>query len=252
MSILSRLLGTFQTTFQIGKGGPKVKAPSTTTVALVAADGSTEVQGQFLSARINNQATVLGSGGALQVKDSAGTNEAQVQALSARINNQATVTAAAGAVTVKDAAGSANAKVFAADPLTTDTQGLLTVNFYNNNAPASANTIKALTIKSGNYALTYTTAVVLPKANTVTRCVVVVTTPLDVATTLSVGTDEAGQDARFMLTGENDITAAGTYEVSPFQSVGSATDQSLRVTLDGTPTVGTVAVFVEYVVPTAW
>jgi hypothetical protein len=219
MSILSRLLGTFQTTFQIGKGGPKVKAASTTTVALVAADGTTEVQGQFLSARINNEATI---------------------------------TAASGAVTVKDAAGSANAKVFAADPLTTDTQGLITVNYFDNNAPASANTVKALVIASGNYATTYTSAVVLPKEAAVTRCVVLVSTPLTGATTLSVGTDEAGQASRFMTTGENDVTAAGTYEVSPFRAVGSATDQSLLVTLSGTPTLGTVAVFVEYVVPTAW
>lgn len=219
MSILSRLLGTFQTTFQIGKGGPKVKAASTTTVALVAADGATEVQGQFLSARINNEATI---------------------------------TAASGAVTVKDAAGSANAKVFAADPLTTDTQGLITVNYFDNNAPASANSIKAVAIKSGSYAPTYQTAVVLPRQAVVTRCVVVVTTPLTGATTLTVGTDEAGQAARFMTTGENDVTAAGTYETTPFQSVGSATDQDLLVTLSGTPSAGTVAVFVEYVVPTAW
>jgi hypothetical protein len=256
MSILSKLAGTFQTTFQLGKGGPKVKAPSTTTLALVAADGATEVQGQLLSARINNEATLLGSSGTLQVKDSAGTNEAQVQALSARINNQATITAAAGVVTVKDATGVSDAKIFAADPLTGDTQGLITVNYYNTNAPTSAAAIKVVAIKSGSYATTYTSTAFLPNTAVVTRAVVVVSTALDVGITLKVGTDEAGQTERFQATTDNDTHTVESYETPPFMTVkptgGGGTDQKFLVTLSTTPTVGTVTVYLEYVVPSAF
>jgi hypothetical protein len=256
VSILSKLAGTFQTAFQVGKGGPKLKAPTTTTLAFVAADGTTEVQGQILSARINNQTTLLGSGATLQVKDATGTNEVQVQALSARINNEATITAASGAVTVKDATGVSDAKVFAADPLTTDTQGLITVNYYNTNAPTSAAAIKVVAIKSGSYATTYTSTDFLPNTAVVTRAVVVVATALDVGITLEVGTDEAGQAARFQATTDNDTQTVLSYETTPFKTVkttgGAGTDQRFRVTLSSLPTVGNVTVYLEYVVPSAF
>lgn len=223
MSILSRLLGTFQTTFQIGKGGPKIKNASGVIEARDAADSAyADVKGAdalFTTMVLNSFATIKAD-----VSD--------------------------GIVVFRNGADGANAIARAADPV--GSADLVTLNYFDNNAPASANTVKALVIASGNYATTYTSAAVLPKENAVTRCVVVVSTPLTGATTLSVGTDEAGQASRFMTIGENDVTAAGTYEVSPFRAVGSATNQSLRVTLSGTPSAGTVAVFIEYVVPTAW
>jgi hypothetical protein len=259
MSVLSKLTGTLQTTFQIGKAGPKVKAPTTTTVALVAADGSTEVQGQLLSARINNQTTLLGSSGVLQVKDAAGSNEAQVQALSARINNQATLTAAAGSVTVKDAAGSSNAKVFAADPLTTDLQGLVTVAYINANPPSSAAQIRTFSLKSPfTGAPTFTGINLIPDNAIITRCVVeVVSALLDAgpaAVNVKVGTDEVGQDARFQAFGDNDTQVTGTYETTPFikmKSSGGGSTQKFVVTTSATPASGEVSVFIEYLVPQA-
>ena len=256
MSVLSKLTGTLQTAFQIGKAGPKVKAPTTTTIALVQADGSTEVQGQLLSARINNQATILGSGGALQVKDSAGSNEAQVQALSARINNQATLTAASGSVTVKDSGGSSNAKIFAADPLTTDLQGLATVNYINANPSISAAQIRTFSVKSPfTGAPTFPGSIFIPDNAIITRCVVdVVSALLDAgpaAVNVKVGTDEAGQDARFQAFGDNDTQVTGTYETTPFmrmKSTGSGSTQKFVVTTSATPASGEVNVFIEYVV----
>lgn len=117
---------------------------------------------------------------------------------------------------VRNAADSAYLKLLALDPLTTDAQGVVTVTYFNNNAPQTANAIKVLAIKTGNYGPTFQTAVTLPNKAVVTRCVVVVSVVLDVATTLTVGTDEAGQASRFMGTGDNDITATGTYETTPF------------------------------------
>ncbi len=228
MPILSRLAGTFQTAFQLGKGGPKLKNNSGALEARNAADTSYATfvanQSQFATALVNANA---------QIKASAG-----------------------GQVTFRDAADSANAKVFAADPLTTDTQALTTVNYINNNPPTTANTVKAVRIASGSYAATYTSAAFIPNNAVIMRCVVSVSTAIDVGLTITVGTDEAGQAARFMGTGDNDPQTVDSYETTPFSLMkttgGSGSDQKLLVTVSGTPTVGTISILVEYVVPTAW
>lgn len=229
MSVLSKLLGTFQTTFQIGKAGPKVKNNGGVIEARNAADSAyadvKAAQSQFTTALVNGNA---------QIKATAG-----------------------GQVTFRDAADTADAKIFAADPLITDLQGLVTVNYFNTNPPTSAPVLRVAVIKSGSYATTYQTTVTVPNAAIVTRAVLRVVTGLDAGITLKIGTDEGAgaQDSRFQGTGDNDPQTAGIYDVSPFLLVkttgGGGSDQDLVVTLSALPTVGEAYVFIEYVVPTA-
>lgn len=226
MAILSRLSGTFQSLFQIGNGGPKIKNNSGTLEVRNAADSAyanvEAAQGRLATVLVGGNATIKDGG--------------------------------AGIVVFRNAADSADAIIRAANPV--GSADVLTLGYYNANAPTSAAAMKAVRIASGNYATTYTTAATLPNNAVVTRCVVVVTAPLDAGITLKVGTDEAGQDARFMLTTDNNPQAIETYETTPFSLVkttgGSGSDQDLVVTLSSTPTTGTVTVFVEYVVAGTW
>ncbi|NBR01110.1 MAG: hypothetical protein EBT79_13365 [Actinobacteria bacterium] len=228
MSVLSKLAGTFQSTFQIAKGGAKLKNNS----------GVIEIRNAGDSAYANVKAD-------------------QSQFATALINSNAQVKATSGGqVTFRDAADSANAKVFAADPLTTDLQGLATVNYINSNPPTTAASIKSARIQSGSYATTYTTSATLPNTAVVTRCIVDVVVALDVGITIEIGTDEAGQAARFQATTDNDTQTVGSYETTPFNIVkstgGAGSDQKFLITLSSLPTVGTVNIFVEYVVPQSW
>lgn len=228
MAILSKLLGTFQTAFQIGKGGPKIKNNSSVI----------EIRNSGDSAYANFKA-------------------AEVAASTAVINGNAVIKATtADQIMFRNAADSADAIAFAADPATSDLQGLATVNYINNNPSAAANTTKSVFIATGNYATTYTSTATIADNAIITRVVVNVMSALDAGITLSIGTDEAAQASRFMTTGENDTQTADTYETTPFTFMknggGSGTVQKFKVTLSGTPTTGTVAIFFEYVVPTSW
>ena len=228
MSVLSKLAGTFQATFQIGKSGPKVKNNS----------GVLEVRNAADAAYANTKA-------------------AQSQFDTALVNGNATIKATAGGqVSFRNAADSADAKVFAADPLITDLQGLATVNYINSNPPTTVTVLKAVSIKSGSYATTYTSTATLPNSAVVTRCFVDVVAGLDAGITVKIGTDEAGQDSRFQGTADNDPQTIETYETTPFKSVkttaGAGADQKFLITLSSLPTVGTVNVYLEYGVPTTW
>lgn len=228
MSVLSKLAGTFQTTFQIGKAGPKVKNNAGVIEARNAADAAyaniKAAQSQFDTALVNGNATIKATAG--------------------------------GQVSFRNAADSADAKAFAADPLTTDLQGLATVNYINSNPPTTVTVLKAVSIKSGSYATTYTSSATLPNNAVVTRCFVDVVGGLDAGITVKIGTDEAGQDSRFQGTADNDPQTIETYETTPFKSVkttaGAGADQKFLITLSSLPTVGTVNVYFEYGVPTTW
>jgi hypothetical protein len=110
-------------------------------------------------------------------------------------------------------------------------------------------------IASGGYATTYTGATTLPDNAIITRCVVDVLLALDATITIKVGTDEVGQTERFQATTDNDSQVVNTYETTPFvtmKTTGSSATQKLLVTLSSLPTVGTVNVYVEYLIPQAW
>jgi len=111
-------------------------------------------------------------------------------------------------------------------------------------------------IGAGTYATSYTGSVTVPNLAVVTRCSIRVVVGLDVGITMTVGTDQGGQAARFALAGDSNPQVPGLYQTSPYLTVksggGAGSDQRLRVALSALPTVGTVVVIVEYIVPQTW
>jgi hypothetical protein len=228
MSILARLTGTFQTVFQIGKAGPKIKNNSGTIEARNSGDSAyANIKGD----QVQGATALINS--AIQIKDNG-----------------------SGDLSIRDSGDTAYKKIFALDPLTTDTQGLVTVNYHNTYAPSTAQTLMYVDIKSGSYATTYTSSTFIPNAAIISRCVVVVTAALDAGITIKVGTDQSSQDTRFQATSDNDPQTIDQYETTSFKTMkttgGAGSDQKFVVTLSSLPTTGTVAVYLEYVVPTAF
>jgi len=132
---------------------------------------------------------------------------------------------------------------------------VVNLTYFNANASTSAAQIRKVVIASGGYATTYTGATNLPDNAIITRCVVDVLLALDATITIKVGTDEAGQTERFQLVADNDSQVVNTYETTPFvtmKTTGASATQKLLVTLSSLPTVGTVNVYVEYLIPQAW
>lgn len=227
MSVLSKLAGTFQTAFQLGKAGPKIKGNAGVVEAKNAAD----------SAYADFKA-------------------AQVQGTTALLNGNILLEEDAGQLSVRNSADSAYLKILALTPGTGDTNAVATVGYINANPPTTVTVLKAVSIKSGSYATTYTSSATLPNTAIVTRCIVEVIAALDATITITVGTDEAGQASRFQGTADNDTQTIETYETTPFKTLkttgGVGSDQKFLVTLSSLPTVGTVNIYFEYGVPTAW
>lgn len=226
MSVLSRLTGTFQNLFQLGKGGPKLKNSTGIVQVRNAADSAFA---DLTAGQVAASSTLIG-GNAL-IKDGG-----------------------AGIIQFRNSGDSAFARVRGGSPVGSD--DLLTLGYFNSNAPETAIQMKFLVIESGNYATTYATASTLNNEAIVTRVTVVVQNPLDAGITLTVGTDEAGQAARFMGTADVDPQTVDQYTTTPYTTVEASpapgSDFDLLVTLSGTPTTGDVVVIVEYAVPLAW
>jgi len=226
MSVLSRLTGTFQNIFQLGKGGPKLKNSASIVQVRNAADSAFA---DLTAGQVAAASTLIG-GNAL-IKDDG-----------------------AGIIQFRNSGDSAFATVRGGSPA--GTNDLLTLGYFNSNAPETAIQMKILFIESGNYATTYTTAATLNNEAVVTRVTVAVDSALDAGITLTVGTDEAGQAARFMGTADVDPQTVDQYTTTPYTTVEASpapgSDFDLRVTLSGTPTTGSVTVLVEYAVPSAW
>lgn len=231
MSVLSKLSGTLQTTFQIGKAGPKVKNNGGVIEARNAADAA---YANIKADQVQGTTALLNA--AIQLKDDG-----------------------SGNLKVRDAGDANYKKIFALDPLTGDTQGLVTVNYFNTNASTSAAQIRAYSVKSPyTGAPAWTGSVTIPDNAIITRCVVDVVSALQDSVpsplTITVGTDEAGQAARFQGTGDNDTQTTGTYETTPFltmKTTGSGSTQKFLITASGTPASGQVNVYIEYLVPQA-
>lgn len=111
-------------------------------------------------------------------------------------------------------------------------------------------------IGAGTYAGSYTGSVTVPNLAVVMRCAVRVVVGIDAGITLEVGTDQAGQAARFAAAGDSNPQLPGLYLTTPYVTVkaggGAGSDQRLVVTMSAVPTVGTIVVLVEYVVPQTW
>jgi hypothetical protein len=260
MATFSNLKGTFATDLRIGKNGPRLKnnsgvlqatdsagseaqfqalnvrlanqaqltSPGAAQVAVKDAAGTNEAQLQALNVRVNNNAQVVApSAATVDIKDAAGTNEAALRALSLRVNNQATLTGNAGTIVVKDAAGSLNAKIFAADPAGGDTQGLVTVNYFNTNPPAGVEKVIRYAITEAGTATQDSTSDI-PDGSYVTRAVLLVTAAFGVGNTVTLGT--TANTTAFQGTGDNNVEVADDYvkEVY-FQNSGAA--RKVRATL---------------------
>jgi len=279
MATFSNLKGTFSTDFRIGKNGPRLKNNSN---VLQSTDSSgAEAQFQALSLRLNNQATLTAAAGAAAVKDAAGTNEVQLQTLnvrvnsnaqvtapsaavvaltdaagtneaavrglSFRVNNQATLTAATGAVTVKDAAGSLNAKIFAADPAISDTQGLVTVNYYNTNPPAGVEKVVRYQITEAG-AATQDSTTDIPDGAYVTRSTLLVTSVFAGGNTISLGNTVTAD--LYQKTGENNPQITDDYIAMPY-ALNSGAARKVRATLSASGSgTGAADVWIWYVTPT--
>lgn len=228
MSVLSKLAGTLQTAFQIGKTGPKIKNNAGVIEARNAAD----------SAYVNVKA-------------------AQVQGTTALLNGNILLEEDAGQLSVRNSGDSAYLKILALTPTTGDTNALATVGYINANPPTTAAQVRFFSINTPyTGAPNFPGSVTIPDQAIITRCVVETVVALQdgssAAVNVKVGTDEAGQDARFQAYTDNDTQVQDTYETTPFKSMkssGSGTTQKFLITTSATPATGQVNIYIEYLVP---
>jgi len=230
-SVFSKLVGTFSNTFQVGKVGPKIKNNSGVIEARNAAD----------SAYANVKA-------------------AQVQSTTALINGNILLEEDTSQLSVRNSGDSAYLKILALTPGTGDTNALTTVQYVNSNPSSAAAQIRTFSVKTPyTGAPTFTGTVFIPDNAIITRCVVETLTALQDSTpaplTITVGTDEVGQAARFQDTTDNDTQIQGQYETTPFLPMkstgGAGATQKFVITASGTPATGQINVFIEYVVTNA-
>lgn len=297
--VFSRLTGTFNSTFQFGKGGVKVKTASNTLSVRDAGDANPAAitaLSTLLGVSTGNAVIKAPNAAEVNFRNAADNADAKISALSAVLNSNAQIKATSAAtINFRNAADNADAKIIAGEIQTLSTgihfdshgyikdggtDGVLLVmledgttpgvirvgspsngndavnlSYFNGNASPSAAQVRKVAIASGGYAATYTGATNLPDNAIITRCVVDVLLALDVGITIKIGTDEVGQTERFQATTDNDSQIVNTYETTPFvtmKTTGSSATQKLLVTLSSLPTVGTVNVYVEYLIPQAW
>ena len=297
--VFSRLTGTFNSTFQFGKGGVKVKTASNTLSVRDAGDANPAAitaLSTLLGVSTGNAVIKAPNAAEVNFRNAADNADAKISALSAVLNSNAQIKATSAAtINFRNAADNADAKIIAGEIQTLSTgihfdshgyikdggtDGVLLVmledgttpgvirvgspsngndavnlSYFNGNASPSAAQVRKVVIASGGYATSYTGATNLPDNAIITRCVVDVLLALDATITIKVGTDEAGQTERFQATTDNDSQVVSSYDTAPFvtmKTTGSSATQKLLVTLSSLPTVGTVNVYVEYLIPQAW
>ena len=255
--VFSRLTGTFNSTFQFGKGGVKVKTASNTLSVRDAGDAN--------PAAITALSTLLGvSTGNAVIKAPNAADNADAKIIAGEIQTLSTGIHFDSHGYIKDGGTDGVLLVMLEDGTTpgvirvgspSNGNDAVNLSYFNGNASPSAAQVRKVAIASGGYAATYTGATNLPDNAIITRCVVDVLLALDVGITIKIGTDEAGQTERFQATTDNDSQVVNTYETTPFvtmKTTGSSATQKLLVTLSSLPTVGTVNVYVEYLIPQAW
>ena len=297
--VFSRLTGTFNSTFQFGKGGVKVKTASNTLSVRDAGDANPAAitaLSTLLGVSTGNAVIKAPNAAEVNFRNAADNADAKISALSAVLNSNAQIKATSAAtINFRNAADNADAKIIAGEIQTLSTgihfdshgyikdggtDGVLLVmledgttpgvirvgspsngndavnlSYFNGNASPSAAQVRKVVIASGGYATSYTGATNLPDNAIITRCVVDVLVALDATITIKVGTDEVGQTERFQATTDNDSQVVSSYDTAPFvtmKTTGSSATQKLLVTLSSLPTVGTVNVYVEYLIPQAW
>jgi hypothetical protein len=256
----SALLGT-------STGNAVLKAPNAAEVNIRNAADSADAKLTLLSMVLNGQATVKTTGAAaLAFRDSTDSSDASISA--GQIN-----TSTGGVhfdthgfikdggsdgvllVVLEDGSTAGNLRVGAPS----NGNDAVNLTYFNSNTSSSALQIRGQSIRSGTYAATYTGATFIPDNATITRCVVDVVGALQdsgsSAVNVKVGTDEAGQDARFQAYTDNDTQTVGTYETTPFvmmkSGAPSGSTQKFLITCSALPASGTVNIYIEYVVPQA-
>ena len=244
-------------------GNAQIKATNAAEVNLRNAADSADAKVTALSATINGNAQIKSTtGGIINFRNGADNADAkiiagEIQTLSTGLHFDSHGYIKDGGtdgillVTLED--GTTPGVIRVGSP--TNGNDAVNLTYFNANVSSSAAQIRKASIASGGYATSYTGATTVPDNAVITRCVVDVLLALDATITIKVGTDEVGQTERFQATTDNDSQIVSSYETTPFVTMktsGSSSTQKLLITLSSLPTVGTVNVYVEYLIPQAW
>ena len=244
-------------------GNAQIKATSAAEVNLRNAADSADAKVTALSATINGNAQIKATSGAtINFRNGADNGDAKI--IAGEIQTLSTGIHFDSHGYIKDGGTDGVLLVMLEDGTTpgvirvgspSNGNDAVNLSYFNGNASPSAAQVRKVAIASGGYAATYTGASNLPDNAVITRCVVDVLLALDAGITIKVGTDEVGQTERFQATTDNDSQVVSSYDTAPFvtmKTTGSSATQKLLVTLSSLPTVGTVNVYVEYLIPQAW
>lgn len=226
MAIFMDLKGTSQSTFQLGKGGPKLKNNSGVFEARNAADSS----------YVDLVASVLkAASDSIQLNsDAAGAGADWVMTLARPASGMT------GAVTYTLPAAPTNGYV-----LQTDGSGNLS--WVAPSTPAASNIVLTDSTTIGFGASSPVSLFTLPANAVVHKVQVIVDTPYtDAAATLDVGI--SGTPAKYQANAQNDLagTAKDVYESTPGEQPVGTTEALIGTLSAGTSSAGSVRVIVHY------
>ena len=276
MSVYSKVRGTFETLFQLGKSGPQLKNNSGAVEFRNSTDAGYVSIG-VNKAQFSGGVIIKNSAGELAVRDSTDANPAQVGASGYRLgsnsllkdggagivqirnnadsafanlesstvglNGQSLIKdSGAGVIQFRNAADSADAKITAADPTTG--QEVVTYAYFNANPPAGV--VKAITfvVDESLGDATQSSSTSIPANATVFSYFVKVTAAFAAGQTLTLGYDTVAN--ALMGTGDSNMEALNTYTIPEPQPWKSSAATVLATLSSATVGTGRATIYVTY------
>jgi hypothetical protein len=251
MSLYSKVRGTFETLFQLGKGGPQLKNSSGAVQFRNSADSA------FASiapraVQLDGGAIIKNSSGTLVVRDSADAAFANVQAADAIVtqakigsNGSLIKEAASGIISFRDPTDASFAIIRGASPSGSD--DLVTKGYFDANPPAGTLRAISFQIDESLADTTQSSSTTIPANAIVHSYHVIVTAAFATGQTLTLG--YTGSASALMGTGDTNLEATNVYTVDEPKQWGGSAAAVLGTLSSGTAGSGSAQVIVTYSEP---
>jgi hypothetical protein len=251
MSLYSKVRGTFETLFQLGKGGPQLKNNSGTVLFRNSADSAYANVGAA-TVQLDGGALIKNSSGVLQVRDSGDAAFANVQAADAIVtqakigsNGSLIKEAASGIISFRDPTDASFAVIRGASPSGSD--DLVTKGYFDANPPAGTLRAISFQIDESLGDATQSSSTTIPANAIVHSYHVIVTAAFASGQTLTLG--YTGGATALLGTGDTNLEATNVYTVDEPKQWNSSAAAVLATLSSATVGSGSAQVIVTYSEP---